>query len=242
MAKSSKKNENNISPPWELPETPLSAMAKQAIQPAQAIHSISLPLSLNDYYNGHIDNLHNCLLFLERFADQDESIQALVDAYKADPNKYSSKFDLDALAEAADLSRGEFRRLINSTLDLLADEEAAMLLRFNKPVLIKKSIEIALTDMHPDSYLERKGLLEYYGIKVVPKGSQVNIISNSGNTQTALIQQQGLPSFSSTIAETEELVQNTMKELIAGSDALEDAPAPKLALVPESEPIEEDDE
>ena len=220
------KNGKNKSKEEPLPDTtgittPLTKLANSGKQELDAtLSKLSLPLTLNQYYAEHIENIHDCLLFLERFSEED-SIKGLIEAYKKDKSKFSTQgLDLDALAEAADLSKGEFRRLINSTLDLLCDEEALMLLRLNKASLVKKSIQIALDDKHPDSYLERKSILEYYGYKLVNKNAGVvinnqvtnaSLAVNSGNTNNVVAQ---LPSFSDTVIEGEKLVTSTMKEAL----------------------------
>ena len=185
-----------------------------------ALSKLALPVSLNQYYLPFIDNVKDCLLFLDRFAADDDSIARLLKVYNGDKafNKLSDKLDLDLLAEKADFSRGELRRLINSTLDVLGDEEAMMLLRVNKRHLVKKSLEIALTDKHPDSFEERRSLMQYYGFHPIPKGSQVSI--NIDKSQS-LIQQNNsnntinsLPSFASTISESEKIASQQVKELI----------------------------
>lgn len=190
------------------------------LKPSKAteeLQKLSLPLSLNEYYAPFVENIKDCLLFLERFSDDDETVRKLLKAYNKLAAKFSDKLDLDLLAKEADLSKGEFRRLINSTLDLLCDEEALMMLRLNKKFLVKKSIEIALDDKHEHSYLERKALLEYYGVRLVPKGSQFTV--NIDQSKTLGIQQNNqvvnnLPSFASTAMEGEKITANEMKKMI----------------------------
>lgn len=182
-----------------------------------SLSKIALPLTLNEYYLPFIENVKDCLLFLERFSDEDETIANLLKVYNSNPklfNKLSDKLDLDKLADKAGLSKGEFRRLINATLDILGDEEAMMLLRLNKRHLVKKSIEIGLTDKHPDSFEERHALMQYYGLHVVPKNSQVNINVDK-STNTSLSQTQiGLPAFSTTISHSEKIASEQIKNLI----------------------------
>ena len=183
----------------------------------ESLTKIALPTSLNTYYLPFIENVKDCLLFLERFSEEDDTIKTLVDTYNNNPklfNKLSDKLDLDLLAKKSNLTTGEFRRLINSTLDLLGDEEAIMLLRLNKRHLVKKSIEIGLTDKHPDSFEERHALMQYYGLHLVPKNSQVNINVDKSTTNSLSQTQIGLPSFSTTISHSEKIASEQIKNLI----------------------------
>ena len=181
-----------------------------------SLTKLALPLTLNEYFLPFIENIKDCLLFLERFSLEDETISKLLDTYNNDKafSKTSDTLDLDLLATKSGLSKGEFRRLIVATLDILGDEEALMILRQSKKHLVSKSIQIALTDQHPDSYNERHSLLQFYGFHPVPKNSAVNVnIDNSKNL--ALSQTQiGLPSFSSTIQASEKIAAEKIKDLI----------------------------
>lgn len=204
------------------------------------LSKLSLPLSLNDYYKPFIENIKDCLLFLERFAEDDETIERLLKVYNSDKafSKTSDSLDLDLLAKKADLSRGELRRLLNSTLDVLGDEEAVMLLRMNKKHLVRKSLEVALTDAHPDSYEERKSLMQYYGYHPIPKGSQVSINidkSQNLNAQQNIVNN-NLPSFASTIAEGQKIGSQQVKSMIDDSLDMEEEPKKEIKLI-ESQPI-----
>lgn len=184
---------------------------------------ISLPTSLNTFFAPSIESIKDCLLFLERFSEDDEAIAKLLKVYNEDPEfaKNKDELDLDSLAKKAEMSRGEFRRLMLTTLDYLQDEEALMLLRRFKPVIVKKALEVALTDTHPDSYPERKSLLQYYGLSPVPKGAQVSInIDKSQNLGVVQQNQFGLPSFSAAIVDSEKSVSSTMKGLLEEKEAL----------------------
>lgn len=182
------------------------------------LSKIALPLTLNEYYLPFISNVKDCLLFLERFSDKDETISKLLDVYNNDPKfskaKLSDTLDMDLLAKKAGLTVGEFRRLINSTLDLLGDEEAVMLLSLNKKNLVSKSLQIALTDQHPDSYAERHSIMQYFGFHPVPKGAAVNINVDKSNNLSLSQTQVGLPSFASTISESEKVASQQIKDLI----------------------------
>lgn len=203
----------------------------------ERLSKIALPLTLNEYYLPFIENVKDCLLFLERFSDEDETIAKLLETYNNPKlfKKNSDSLDLDKLAEKAGLSKGEFRRLINSTLDLLGDEEAMMLLRLNKRHLVKKSIEIALTDPHPDSFEERKALMQFYGIHPIPKNASVQVNIDKSQNLSLSQTQVGLPSFASTISESEKVASQQIKALIEESDATpldaDFTSSPKLALV-----------
>lgn len=183
-----------------------------------ALTKIALPLSLNDYYRPFISNVQDCLLFLKRFSDSDEAISNLLDVYDNDPAfskaKVSDNIDLDLLAKKSNLTVGEFRRLINSTLDLLGDEEAVLLLSLNKKHLVSKSLQVALTDQHPDSYQERHSLMQYFGYHPVPKTSAVNINVDKSQNLSLSQTQVGLPSFASTISESEKVASQQIKDLI----------------------------
>jgi len=194
----------------------------------RALSKLTLPLTLNQYFGQYIPNIQNCLIFLERFVGDDETVAKVIKTWRK-VNKtthLSDSLDLDKLASESGISKGEFRRMIINALDLLGDEEAMMMLRLNKTNLIQKSIEVALSDDDPNSYLERGKLLEFYGFRLIPKGAQVSInvdkstnIANSNNTATLNV---GLPSFSSSIAETEKVVASAMQEVIEESQGQEE--------------------
>jgi len=188
----------------------------------ESLTKIALPLTLNEFFLPFIENIKDCLLFLERFSDEDETIKKLLSVYN-DPKKFKKNkdvLDLDLLAEKADLTKGEFRRLIISTMDLIGDEEAMMLLKRGKGPIIKKSIEIALTDPHPDSFEERKALMQFYGIHPVPKNASVQINVDKSQNLSLSQTQVGLPSFASTIQESEKVATQQVRQLIAESDAI----------------------
>lgn len=178
---------------------------------------LSLPLTLNEYFSPFISNIKDSLLFLERFAEEDETISKLVNIYNNDPdfsNKLNDTLDLDLLAKKADVSRGEFRRLIISTLDLMGDEEAMMLLKLSKKHLIKKSIQIGMTDNHPDSYDERHALLQFFGIHPTPKNSTVSINVDKSQNLSMSQTQIGLPSFSEHINSSEKVASTEIQKLL----------------------------
>lgn len=186
------------------------------------LSKLSLPLSLNEFFSPFIKNIPDCIIFLERFAEDNDSIARVVQAFKSLPP--SNTPDLDAIADLADLTKGELRRLLNSAIDLLCDEEAIMMLRLSKSHIVKKSIEIALDDNHEYSYQERKALLEYFGYRLVPKNTgmsiNVNSSTNTDNSKQIAIGQatigvvNGLPSFAERTIESEALVADHMKEVI----------------------------
>lgn len=187
----------------------------------RALSKLSLPLTLNQYFGQYIPNIQNCLIFLERFVGDDETVAKVVKTWRKvnKTSHLSDSIDLDKLASESGISKGEFRRMIINALDLLGDEEAMMLLRLNKTNLIMKSIEVALNDDDPHNYEERGKLLEFYGFRLIPKGAQVSVsidkstnVSNSNNSATQL--NIGLPSFSSAVAANEKVVAEAMREVI----------------------------
>lgn len=184
--------------------------------PLTPLKKLSLPLTLNEYYSSFIENVKDCLLFLERFSEEDSNIKNIVEIFKTDKQfKGKIDIDLDLLAFKADVSKGEFRRLINSTLDLLGDEEAMLILRTNKASIISKSVQIALTHDHPDSMQERKAFMEYFGYRLAPKNNQVQVnIDKSTNTTTQQVAISGLPSFSNQMQDSEKIGQSKIQSLI----------------------------
>lgn len=189
-----------------------SALESVSLNP---IPQLILKVPLNDLFSQHIENVRDCLLFLESYTTKDEKLNKLLKIYKEKHIHLNSEnLDLDQLVADSGITPGEFRRMIWSAADMMQDEHILALIIRSKPHLIETSIQIALTPDHPDSYLERKRLLEYLGYsplnKNVVPAPTVNVNVNQSQNQ---VQTSGLPSFSDTIINTEKLINNGMIDI-----------------------------
>jgi hypothetical protein len=196
----------------------ISQKSKEALEPSIAFvpPKFAQPISLDKYFDEYISNIHDCLHFLERFSDDDETISKLVAAYIAYPNKFSSNFSLDLLCEAAEVEPNVFRRLLIATMDFLCSDDADMAIRLSKGSLVRKSLEKAMGD-DPEAYAERKAWLEFIGYRVVNKNTQLINVNVNSNNQQQVGQQlivNGLPSMSSSIADSEKIGSQTIKGLL----------------------------
>jgi hypothetical protein len=202
------------------------------------IPKLSTPITLDDYFKDFLTDVHACLAYLERYSDQYPDIKKLTDVYNQ-TDKFSPKFSLDALAIKANVDIGTFRRLIISTIDYLCNDEAEMAVRLSKPELVRKSLQVAMDETHPDSYNERAGWLEFLGFRKVNQNQRfININTGdttiNANTQNNVIN--GLPSFASTIAESEKVVNQTLKDAIS-TKTKQLTTNEVIDITPEKEPI-----
>jgi hypothetical protein len=205
-------------------KTPKSPLSDKAIEVQESVPktlpAIALPISLNILYKDQIKSVQDCLLFLEHFCDE-PAIRKLIEIYKSNSDNFSPhKLDLDALAQKADISRIEFRRIINNSLDILCHEGAEMVIRTYKEPLVKASLERAMNTSDPYTERERDKWVEYYGFRIIKDKSQLSVNLTQTNTQTTIQQNVsvgGLPSFSETIQEGEKSASETIKGLITKS-------------------------
>jgi len=199
---------------------PFKSLFKVTADSYASLSKTTLPISLNKYYEPYIENVRNVLLFLERFSEENETVANLIKVYKSNKEFSTNKdtLDLDLLAEKASLSKGELRRLINNTIDILGDEEAMLLLKMNRIPLIEKSIQIALTDLHPNSYEERKALLQNFGVVAVPKSAQVLVNIDKSQNLSLNDNRIGLPSFASSISANEKIASDHIQTLLNKDD------------------------
>lgn len=180
-----------------------------------SIPKLTTPITLDEQFSEWLTDINACFLFLDRFADQDDTLQKLLQLYHKSPKPIS----LDVLCDKAGMDKGNFRRLIIATIDYLCSDDADMAIRLSKGSLVRKSLAIAMDESLLESYAERKAWLEFLGYRVVNKNTSV-VNVQVGNT-TNVVQQNnvvnGLPSFASTISEGEKVVNETLKEMIQGT-------------------------
>jgi len=180
------------------------------------IPTISMSQTLDEYFKDHIEDVHLCLVFLERFADKDPQLAKLIETYhKAKSLNIDIKtYSLDQLVEDSQVERGDFRRLILATIDYLCTDIAQLKVKLSTPMLVEKSLAIAMDETLEESYDERKGWLEFLGFRPVSKNQQlVNV--NVSPTQNTVVQQgivNGLPSFTTSIAESEKITNQAIKQ------------------------------
>jgi hypothetical protein len=101
-------------------------------------------------------------------------------------------------------------------MDFLCSDDADMAIRLSKGSLVRKSLEKAMGD-DPEAYAERKAWLEFIGYRVVNKNTQLINVNVNSNNQQQVGQQlivNGLPSMSSTIADSEKIGSQTIKGLL----------------------------
>jgi len=184
------------------------------------IPPLTLKVSLDEQFKDYLVDVRTCFLFLERYAKDDPDLARLLEIYNAkEPEeKYAANFSLDKLVMEAGIDPGNFRRLIITTIDFLCTDDAEMKIRLSKGALVEKSLAIAMDESMPESYAERKGWLEFMGVRTVNKNQQL-VTVNVDNSSKQVVQAgvvNGLPSFNSTLAETEKIASQTIKDMIAG--------------------------
>jgi len=182
--------------------------AKQFVLP-----KLILPQTLDEYFSDLTLDVHACLNFLERFSDRDPLLKNLLEIYNSKSDKLSCS--LDSLVQESQMEVGDFRRLILATLDYLCTDIAELKVSLTKPMMVEKSLSIALDETLEESQTERQWWLEKMGFKPIAKGQQlVNV--NVAPVQNTVVQQgvvNGLPSFSKTLSESESLGKQALKEI-----------------------------
>jgi hypothetical protein len=208
---------------------------KQAAEKeSQALKIFEVPkfatrLSLDDYFKNRGDDVHECFLFLARYAEDNDTIKALILAYAANKDKHLSNFSLDALATEANVNPNDVRRLLVATMDFMGTDEVDIDIALMKASVIRKSLEVAVGD-GPDAHVTREKWIEFFGKRLVNKNSNLISVNVSSNT----IQQNnvvgGLPSMADEITSIEKVVNTHNKKMITA--AME-----TIDIVPEKEKV-----
>ena len=182
--------------------------------------SIFMPFTvmLNDFFAESWDDIPTALSVLKSF-DSNRDVKRILKAY--DPNEV---LDLDLLCERANVSPADFRRMIIACLDILCTDLAEQFVARAKPGVVYKSLEVAMNSAHPDSHAERRGWLERYGYRLMPKiapQASINITNQQAVTPVVV------PNFSTTMAGIEDSVNSRLKQLAEPSDVIDVTPTKK---------------
>lgn len=197
---------------------------------AFVIPKLSMPISLDAQFKDYLTDVQLCLIFLERFADSEPLISKLVQEYQSDSTKGTPEFSLDSLCKKANFEPSTLRRLLLATIDYLATDDANIKLSLSTPSLVEKSIQVAMDESHPDSYNERKELLEFKGFRKVGQNTKFISIQNGDTTVNNTTQLNiGLPpSFSSSMSDSERIANQSVKQLIEKSKVIDISPIEKV--------------
>lgn len=186
---------------------------------------------LDLYYTGFFETVIAAIEFLELYTCDMKvedvgffdlkGLRAFFDCYErlaADIKLTPTGLSLDILIRQAETElkypknylTGEVRRALQWAIDRRGDELGMLGLAVHKPLIIDKSVQVALDESHPDSFLERKSLMQFFNIVPVPKGASVNVNVQNNNNPTTI---KGLPSFSDSL----EAGQVSLKQLGDGA-------------------------
>lgn len=176
--------------------------------------------SLDDYFKEFLTDIHACLHFLTRYASSNSHIEKLIKVYNKTTDKFDKTFSLDKLAKDAKIDPGDFRRLMISTLDYLCTDDAEMSVRLSLGELTRKALARAMDDTYEDSLAYTTKFLESKGIWPTSKNQQlvnVNVspVQNNSNIINQGLVVNGLPSFTQSAVNNEQLASKAVKQLIA---------------------------
>ena len=185
--------------------------------------SIFMPFTvlLNDFFAESWDDIPTALSVLKSF-DSNKDVAKILKVY--DPEEV---LDLDLLCARAKVSPADFRRMLIVCLDILCTDLAEQFVARAKPGIIYKSLEVAMDQHHPDSHAERRGWLERYGYRLMPKiapQTSININNQQANLPSVVV-----PSFGTTMAGVEGAANERLKQLTSGPEVIDITPEVKKA-------------
>lgn len=170
--------------------------------------------TLNQYYSELRECIPDFFQFLHDNPDlaTDElkpNLETLLTNYYAIPQDVRDfGIDLDGLCRQSGIkSIGILRRCMNYILDVMAEEDFFNKIKHYKPNVVETSLQIAMADLHKDSFKEREMWMKYFGIAEKSNqqpGLSINVNQNNqSNSYNNSLTQMGLSSLAKTIKEQE---------------------------------------
>ncbi len=143
--------------------------------------------------------------FARLAAELDPKLAAMIEDWDRMKPALQKSVDLDLLCELHGIDPARFIAIGGEAGRRFRDDASVLIAAINMPAVVAASVKRALT---PEGIRDRRMLLEHAGLLPVPKGRVLNFAAIRAQAKGEQIRKP-LPSFESTIAQIEEIDDDT---------------------------------